>query len=443
MTMSRAPKSTRKPTDAETALAQLFAARPVEARATIAGLRAAAFETFSTKGLPGRQDEAWKYTDLRSVLRDIKPLASPADPATRESARTAGLLKGLASRRLVFAGGCFAPELSDLADIEPGLDIRSLSTALADGDPLVTSYLGKTAPVDDAAYALNTAFMEDGCVLRLHAGTTIEKPLELVFVGGPAPATYFLRSLIVLERGAQATIIESYEGPQECDYHVNTATEIVLAENARLDRVKITREGSQAKHITTVVATLAADARLNDFALTVGGALVRDQAFVQMKGRGAAMSTSAAAILRGSEHADTTLVLDHLTERSESRALFKSVLDDNAQSVFQGKVVVHPDAQKTEARMMARALLLSETAQANSKPELEIFADDVQCAHGSTVGALDADLKFYLMARGIPEADAEALLTEAFVGETLDGLKNQKIRECVSDIISARLRKRA
>lgn len=441
--MMRSSQRTRKPTEAEAALAQLFAARGAAPETEIAGLRAAAFELFSAKGLPGRQDEAWKYTDLRSILRDVKPLASPPDRAARESAKDAGLLKGGNSRRLLFVGGYLAPELSDLSDIEPGLEIRSLSSALAAGDPLVVSHLGKTASVEDAAFALNTAFMGEGVVVRLKAGVCLERPLELVFVAaGPAPATYFLRSLIVLERSAQATLIESFEGPQESDYHVNTATEIVLAENARLERIKITREGSQAKHIATAVASLAADARLNDFALTVGGALARNQTFVQLRGRGAAVNESAASIQRGSEHADTTLVLDHLTERSESRALFKSVLDDNAQSVFQGKVVVHPDAQRTEARMMARALLLSETAQANCKPELEIFADDVQCGHGSTVGALDADLKFYLMARGIPEGEAEALLIEAFVAETLDGLKDQTVKECVSEILSERMRRR-
>jgi Fe-S cluster assembly protein SufD len=170
--------------------------------------------------------------------------------------------------------------------------------------------------------------------------------------------------------------------------------------------------------------------------------VLRNQSFININGQGAHAGLRGANILKGKEHADATLFLDHAAERSESKALFKSVLDDSSQAVFQGKILVRPGAQKTDARMMARTLLLSEGAQANCKPELEIFADDVQCAHGSTVGALDENLIFYLMARGIPQAEAQSLLTEAFVGEVIDAVANRSVRDALSALVSERLRTR-
>jgi Fe-S cluster assembly protein SufD len=264
----------------------------------------------------------------------------------------------------------------------------------------------------------------------------------LVFVAGAQPATYFLRSRVIVEKGARATLIESFEGETTQEYHVNAATEVVLESGASLERLKISREGDAAMHVSTFVASLAADAQLSDFGFNVGGAVLRNQSFIALNEPGAHAALRGANILKDEEHADATLFLDHAAERSESKALFKSVLDDSSQAVFQGKILVRPGAQKTDARMMARTLLLSEGAQAYCKPELEIFADDVQCAHGSTVGALDENLIFYLMARGICQAEAQSLLTEAFVGEVIDAVENRSVRDALSALVSERLRTR-
>lgn len=428
-----------QPTQAESGLVELFAARRISGD-NLPSLCDEAFEAFQAKGLPSRREEAWKYTDLRSLMRDVKPLATPPEPAAKELARQAGLLKETGFRRIVFVGGYFAPELSDLQDVEEGLSIGSLSEALATQDSFAASHLGKIYPAEDSAFALNTAFMSEGVVVRVSPGATIERPLHFVFVANATqPATYFLRSLIVVEKGARATFIESFEGSDRCDYHVNVATEIVVGEEAQVERIKISREGDQALHVSTLVATLAQSARLNDFGLTIGGSLIRNQTFVKLAGQGAAANLRGANILAGKDRADSTLLLDHAVEGSESKAVFKSVLDDDSQAVFQGKIRVRPAAQHTDARMMARALLLSGAAQAICKPELEIFADDVQCGHGSTVGALDQELKFYLMARGIPEADAIGLLVEAFIGETLDGIEHSSVRDQMTSLVAARL----
>lgn len=433
----------RKLTDAEARLAEYFAMQPSAGAPQLATLRTAAFDAFAKTGLPNRHDEAWKYTDLRALMRDVKPLAAPPEESATQSMRDAAVLAGVAARRIVFVGGYFIPALSDLADLEKGLSVMSLSEALAKGDAETTALIGKVGKVDDPAFALNTAFMGEGVVIRIGAGRCIERPIQLVFVAGEQPTTYFLRSLVVVEKGAQATLIESFEGAAAQDYHVNAATEVVLEEGASLERLKISREGAAAMHVSTFVASLAANARLSDVGLNLAGGLLRNQSFVSLNGQGAHAGVRGANILKNKEHADATLFLDHAAERSESKALFKSVLEDTSQAVFQGKILVRPGAQKTDARMMARALLLSDGAQANCKPELEIFADDVQCAHGSTVGALDENLVFYLMARGISRVEAEALLTEAFVGEVIDAIENRSLRESLAAVVSERLRMRA
>jgi Fe-S cluster assembly protein SufD len=441
--MDKAPVTpARKLTEAEAQLADIFSAQQSAGAPQIAELRTAAFEAFSRTGLPNRRDEAWKYTDLRALMRDVKPLAAPPEDCAKQSAKDVAILTGVAARRIVFVGGYFVPALSDLVNLEKGLSVISLSEALAQGDAATVSQLGKAGKVDDPAFALNTAFMGEGVVIRVAAGACVDRPIQLVFVAAAQPATYFLRSLVILEKGARATLIESFEGDAAGDYHVNAATEVVLEEGASLERLKINREGAAAMHVSTFVASLAADSRLNDLGLNLGGALLRNQSFIALSGPGAHAALRGANILKDKEHADATLFLDHAAERSESKALFKSVLNDASQAVFQGKILVQPGAQKTDARMMARALLLSEGAQANCKPELEIFADDVQCAHGSTVGALDENLIFYLMARGISRAEAESLLTEAFIGEVIDAVENRSVREALTALVSERLRTR-
>ncbi len=432
-------------TGAETALANAFA----EARTrlpgddAIAARREAAFELFAKEGLPHRRIEEWKYTDLRALMREAKPLASPPDAAAKARAKTAGALLGdVEARRLVFVDGAFVPELSDLAGLEHGLSIGSLADALAASDPAVLAHLGKLAPAEDVAVALNTALMGDGAVIRIGAGATIERPLHLVFVASQRPAAMFVRSLVVAAPGARAMLIESHEGPSASDYQVNSALEIFVGNEAHIDHVKIIDEGSDALHVSTLAAAVGAKARFNAFTFTIGGAVVRNQIFLNFDGEDTVAGIRGATLIKGRQHADTTLVANHIARGCQSREVFKAVLDGEAHSVFQGRIVVRHGAQKTDAKMMTQALLLSDRAEADNKPELEIFADDVQCGHGATAGALDEELKFYLMARGIPAAEAEALLIQAFLGEAIEGIEHAGLREALMDSVAAWLRDR-
>jgi Fe-S cluster assembly protein SufD len=432
-------------TAAEQALADAFAARAA-ARAgdPLAGRREAAFRRFAAEGLPHRRVEDWKYTDLRALMREAKPLAGPPDAAGIARAKdAAAALRAVAATRIVLVDGAFVPELSDLAVLEPGLTIASMAQALATGDNEVVGLIGTAAPTDDVAAALNTAFMGDGVALRLAEGVALKHPIHLVFAyTAQAAAAVFARSLIVVGNGARATLIESHEGPNDLDYQVNNALELIIGDDAKVDHVKVGWEGSRALHISTLMTSLGARSEFNDLSFTTGGAVVRNQLHLRYAGEGAAATISGASLIKGRQHVDTTMVVDHAARGGVSRELFKSVLDGESHAVFQGKIIVRPGAQQTDARMMTRALLLSEAAEADNKPELEIFADDVQCGHGATAGALDRDLLFYLKARGIPAHEAEALLIQAFVGEALEAIAHDDLRGALADAAAAWLEAR-
>jgi Fe-S cluster assembly protein SufD len=430
-------------TSAETALASEFAA--VKAQLPGAGdLREAAFRRFEALGLPNRRVEDWKYTDLRALLREANPLAEPLTAGAKALAHDAGAtLAAVEGRRIVFVDGTFVADLSDLSDLEPGLVIGSVAEALSSADREVAATLGKVAPTDDIAVALNTAFMGDGAVIRVAESATLARPLHLIFFNtGIRPASVFARSLVTMEKGSRAMLIESHEGIAGADCQVNTALELKIGDEAHVDHIKITGEGAGSLHLSTLMAAVGARARFNAFLFSTGGAVVRNQLFVRFEGEGTVAGIRGAALLKDGQHVDTTLTADHIAGGCNSREVFKTVLDDDARGIFQGKIIVRPHAQKTDAKMVAHALLLSETAEADSKPELEIFADDVQCGHGATTGALDEDLLFYLKARGIPAREAEALMIQAFVGEAIEGIEHAGLRDTLIDRVDAWLKKR-
>jgi Fe-S cluster assembly protein SufD len=433
-------------TRAETALAASFAAaRPaLPGAAAIAALREDAFRRFESDGLPHRRVEEWKYTDLRALMREALPLAGIPDAAAKARAKDAGAaLASIEGRRIVFVDGAFVPELSDLADLEPGLSIRSMAQALATADPQLMGHIGKVVPTNDIAVALNTAFMGDGAMIHVAPGMALARPIHLVFVNvGREAVAVFARSLVVIGKGARAMLVESHEGTNE--HQVNTALELEVGDEAHVDHIKITGAGAGALHVSTLMAAIGAHARFNEFLFTAGAGVVRNQLFVRFAGEGTIAHICGANLLKGRQHVDTTLVADHAVADCTSREVFKSVLDGESRGVFQGKIIVRPHAQKTDAKMATHALLLSDTAEADNKPELEIFADDVQCGHGATSGDLDEDLLFYLRARGIPAKEAEALLIQAFVGEAVEeGIEHAGLRDALMDYVAAWLEARA
>jgi Fe-S cluster assembly protein SufD len=399
----------------------------------VAATRARALEAFAREGLPHRRVEEWKYTDLRALMREALPPAAAPDKAAQD--RAAKVLKTLpdGTRRLVLIDGTFAPKLSDVGALEGGLSIRSLASVLGDDTNVHELLLSDDAGAGPM-FALNSALMADGVVIDIAKDASPARPLHIVHVAsGVAPAAIYTRSLLRVGSNVTATLVESFlaaEGAQT--YQVNDATMIALGDGARLDHVRLMEDAREAFNISTLKAVLGRDATYSIFNLTSGGAVSRYQAMLRFDGEGSRAHTYGVNLLNKTQHGDTTLVVDHAVPHCASREVFRAVMDDRARSVFQGKIIVRPDAQKTDGKMDTRALLLSDDAEIDNKPELEIFADDVTCGHGATSGALDETLLFYLRARGLPEKEAQALLIQAFVGEAIEAIADDRLREAAT-----------
>ncbi|WP_291861265.1 Fe-S cluster assembly protein SufD [Bradyrhizobium sp.] len=397
----------------------------------VADTRRQAFEAYARLGLPYRRIEDWKYTDLRVLMREVLPLAAAPDAAAMKRAATALKLHAIAGvRPLVLVDGVFAPTLSETAGLEKGLGIRTLREALEAGDAALLAQLF-SPDSSDAMVALNSAMMTDGVVIEIADGAVLEQPLHIVHIAsGMIPAAMFTRSLIRVGKHTTATLVESYIGAEGTKaYQVHDSLVVAIGDGARLDHVRLIEDSREAFNISSAVVTLGANAHFNTFGMNTGSLVSRYQAVIAVAGEGSRVETNGVNLLNGRQHADTTLFLDHAVPNCSSREIFRAVVDDRGHSVFQGRIIVRPKAQKTDARMMTRALLLSDEAEADNKPELEIFADDVTCGHGATAGALDDSLLFYLRARGLSEKEAQALLIQAFVGEAIEQIANDALRE--------------
>ena len=397
------------------------------------GLRTEAMRVYAAAGLPHRRIEEWKYTDLRSHLSEAfapRTDAAPSVPGD-DLARLLGPLGAIDSHRMVLVDGHVDMAASDFGGVEEGCELLSLADALAAPPDWFETTFGSSIAVDgNAVLALNTALMTGGAILRVPDGTVLAKSVHIVHVHASSePASAAIRNLVIAGQGASLTVLESHVGASEAAGQCNAATEVFIGEGATVHHVKDQRESVETTHLSSWLVRLEADATYDAFQFSAGSALARHQIFVEFAGEGASLNLNGAFMARGKQHIDTTLVVDHAVPHCTSRELFKGVLDDTAKGIFQGKIIVQPHAQKTDGKQMAQALLLSETAEFDSKPELEIFADDVVCGHGATSGQIDEELLFYLRARGIPEPKARALLIAAFVGEALDQIEDEAVRE--------------
>jgi len=369
-------------------------------------VRQNAIRRFSKTGLPTRKDEAWRWTDLSLLREQSRTVAEPpVDPKSMD-----GPFAGLEAWRMIFVNGVLQGEASDLP---PGLCAQSLRAALQD-DAAIADRLRDSA--DAPFLALNTALLNDGAYICVAADTRVSKPLHLVFFNtGNAQ----IRNLVVLEPHANVTLLESHYGPAGAEYFVNNASDVQLGEGARLAHYRDQAESQNALHFHFLNARLDAHTHYDGFTLTRGARLSRFEAHVEIAGSDALCSLNGVSMLNGSQTGDTTCVMNHLAPASRSHQMFRTVLDGKSQGIFQGLIRVAKPAQRTGATQQIKAMLLSPHAVQNSKPELEILADDVKCAHGASVGQLDEAALFYLRARGIAEAQARALLTGAFLDDAV------------------------
>jgi Fe-S cluster assembly protein SufD len=421
-------------TEADAVLASLY--EEMKGRGA-AGLREAAWTAFARKGLPNRRVEAWHYTDLKAAL--AKPARFAASGATPALPPALGL-------RLVTLDGVFRPDLSDLSALPEGVKVQPLSQALAQGAPGIMALIASDDVVaEDSLVSLNAALMQDGVVLRLPAGVELEQPIEVAtFTSSATAQAAVTRTLVVVGKEARATIVETAAALGDAPVQTNHALILRLAQGATFDLVTHVAGGAAADvRVLSLLAHLDEAARFASHALLEGAGLTRRQIFARLDGERAHVTLNGATLARGRQHVDTTLVVDHAQPHGESRERFRHILDEQGTGVFQGKIVVRPQAQKTDGVMQSKAILLSDGATMNNKPELEIFADDVQCGHGATCGRLDRDQLFYLMARGLPRRDAESLLIEGFANEAFAELERETLRDYLLTRVHAWLAERS
>lgn len=405
-------------------------------------LRREAIAAFVARGFPAPHDEDWKYTRTAAIEQRAFRLVPKLAAAVDADRVLRAVHAEFAEHRLVFVDGRYRAEWSRLDGLPANVHVSSLAAALQADAPGLRAAFNKGVDLQRHPFALlNTAFAEDGAYIVLENGAVLAQPLQLVFVASSALHGHVMHPRIVVAAGdhSQATLVERYVALDEAGYFTNAQTAVVLGSNAGLEHCRLQEESGKAFHIAGVHVVQSDDSRYASHAVSLGGLLARNDIDVQLAASGVECSLNGLYMASGRQHVDTHTRIDHLQPHGSSHELYKGVLDGFGRGVFNGKVVVHPDAQKTDARQANHNLLLSDNAEADSKPELEIYADDVKCAHGATVGQLDADAVFYLRSRGIDEAAARSLLTYAFAGEIVERIQLPALRTHVQRALIARL----
>jgi Fe-S cluster assembly protein SufD len=404
----------------------------------LARARTRAFERYAAAGLPTLRDEDWKYTSVAALEKRAFNFAA-GSPGGVDPAQLASLaLPGCA--RLVFVNGRHAPALSQLGALPQGVAVGSLAAALAARPERFESWLGGAAETPGTGFtALNAALWADGACIELAPGTALEAPLQLLFITTRGDLAVCPRNLIHLGAGAHAEIVEQHVDIDEAAYFTNAYTEIVLERGATLTHSKLQQESRRAWHIADIRALQGRDSRFTSQSFALGGLLSRCDIATRLDAEGCEATLLGLYLADGRQHMDHHTRIDHARPHGTSRQLYKGMLDGAARAVFNGKVIVHPDAQGSDAQQSNRNLLLSPQAEVDTKPQLEIYADDVKCSHGATVGQLDAEQIFYLRTRGVDEASARALLTFAFAAEVVGKVGLAALRARLEALLRGRL----
>ena len=439
-------------TSAESYAAQ-FAA--VKRAAPLAGrlesLRDDAFRCFDRLGFPTTRLEEWRFTNIAPIVEI--PFQTPAAAGAFDRDVLDSLhLPRSGGPELVFVNGRFIRELSAVSGLPAGVRVRSLAAAAGeiggrdagetgrfDG---VAAHLGRLARFENHAFtALNTAFLADGAVIEVDGGVVVDRPIHLLFASSSdaAPVLSQPRVLVVAGASSEVRVVESHAGAGDVPYLSNAVTEVSVAENAVVDHYTVVREADAAFHVGSLAVRVGRAGNFSSHAITAGGAIVRNEAGVVLGGEGGECTLNGLYLAKGRQLVDNQTTIDHAMPHCDSHELYKGILDGRSRAVFNGKIIVRLDAQKTDAKQSNKALLLSEDAQITTKPQLEIFADDVKCTHGATVGQLDPDALFYLRSRALSAAQARQLLIHAFAADLLGHIKVEAIRRQLDALLLERL----
>lgn len=399
-------------------------------------LRQQALTQFNQFGLPSKKVENWKYTSLYELTQQSFKHQANAVTISQQQCDDAALLED--AYRVVIIDGVFNPTLSQLSALPKGVTVQPFSQSL----DTVEQQLGQQVTLEQAGLtALNTLLMKEGVMVHVSENTIVDKPIELLVInsGDTDNLATHLRNMLVLDNNAQATVVEHYIGLTDAIYFTNVVSEVVLADKAELFHYKLQQESKNAFHIATLAAKQAAGSQWHTNNISLGGKLARNDVHSQLMGEQSHTTMDGLYLLKAAQHIDNHTRIDHLVPNTTSNELYKGVLDDDSHAVFNGKVIVHKDAQKTDSKEYNHNLLLSRGCEIDTKPEMEIYADDVKCGHGSTVGQLDPDQLFFLRARGLDAVTARSLLTHAFAVEVLERIPSETLRDALSKVISQRL----
>jgi Fe-S cluster assembly protein SufD len=422
--------------------ARLAGALPGAEVGWLRSVRDRAVARLAESGFPGPRDEAWKYTRVGSALkRHFTPSSRPSD-ALRAADIERLLFAGLECDRLVFVNGWHAPQLSSAGRLPEGAVLGSLAQVLGESPELVRPWIQAAADRLTSGFdALNLAFLSDGAWLYLARGVVLERPVHLLFVstGAGAPTSAHLRNLIVAGPNSQARVIESYVSIGAPETLTTVCTDVVLDEGANLEHYRLQDEAPSAIHIARLEARQGRRGQLTSHSVSFGAGLARNDIRAVLDAEGAECTLNGLYMVDGRQHVDFHTSVEHVEPRGTSREFFKGILGGRARGVFNGRVHVHPGAQKTDSEQANKNLLLSRDAEVDTKPELEIYADDVKCSHGATVGQLDPDMLFYLRARGIDELAARGLLTYGFAQDVVERMSLEAVRHRLEELLLTRV----
>lgn len=424
------------------AIRALHATLPGQAVPAVRALREQGLAHFADLGFPTTRHEDWKYTNVSVLAGQLFAPVHGAPANVGYERLQPHLFADLPAHRLVFVNGRHAPALSSVGTLPAGAVVASLADRLATHASAVEPYLGQIAPTDTNGFsALNTAWFADGACVQLRRGVVVEQPIYVIHVttGDTDQVMTAPRNLIVLDEGAQATVIEQYLALGDARYLTNVVTEVALGARSRLEQYRLQQESAKGYHVGAWRVRQARDSRFVSHTVDLGGLLARNDLHSVLGAEGAECEFNGLYVVDGRAHVDNHTCVDHAKPRGTSREFYKGVLDGAARAVFNGRVVVHPDAQQTDAQQMNNNLLLSRNAEVDTKPQLEIYADDVKCSHGATVGQLDTDALFYLRSRALDEQTARDLLTYAFANDVLARMTLAAVRLPLEQRLTTRL----
>ncbi|GAB4392297.1 MAG: Fe-S cluster assembly protein SufD [Gammaproteobacteria bacterium] len=393
-----------------------------------------ATQSVASLGFPTRKQEAWKYTSVQHLAEHALHWPRHISYTTLPKEYQQMLLN-ITGPKLVFIDGYWQPDLStDLASVV-GLTVRDIASVLAAESTLLKPYIQQQTE-NQVFDALNIAAFINGSYIHVAAGTQVSQPVQLIYIATQADTTHAMRNIVLLEPETKLTLIEHYLGERHHSYFTNTVTQLYVNEGARLEHLKLIQESNNATHIGNIYATLQRDSHLSAHSCVLNGGLIRSDSEIYFTDKNSECALNGLFIAAGKQHVDQHTLLHHQASNTYSQQLYKGIATDKARGVFNGKIVIPQHAQHVNAQQHSKNLLLSNYAEINTKPELEIYADDVKCAHGATVGQLDQQALFYLQARGISESEAERLLLRAFANETINNIQHEMVRAEIQQVVT-------